>query len=61
VEFDKESKKIVLSVVEYFKDKESKAVEEYMAMHKLPATTVGETATITGGAPAGDTSIPSEN
>ncbi len=61
VEFDKESKKIVLSVVEYFKDKESKAVEDYMAEHKLPATTVGDTATITGGTPAGDMSIPTEN
>jgi small subunit ribosomal protein S1 len=61
VEFEKEAKKIVLSVVEYFKDKESKAVEQYMAEHKLPATTVADTATITGVAPAGDTSIPTEN
>jgi small subunit ribosomal protein S1 len=61
VEFDKEAKKIVLSVVEYFKDKESKAVEEYMADHKLPASTVADSATITGGTPAGDMSIPTEN
>lgn len=61
VEFDKEAKKIVLSVVEYFKDKESKAVEEYMSAHKLPATTVADAATITGVAPEGDMSIPTEN
>ena len=61
VEFDKEAKKIVLSVVEYFRDKESRAVEQYMAAHKLPVTTIADTATITGVAPAGDTSIPTEN
>ena len=61
VEFDKDSKKIVLSAVEYFKGKESKIVEEYMAAHKLPGSTIGETATISGQAPAGDTSIPTEN
>jgi small subunit ribosomal protein S1 len=61
VEFDKEAKKIVLSVVEYFKDKESKAVEQYMAEHKLPASTVADSATITGATPAGDMSIPTEN
>jgi len=61
VEFDKDSKKIVLSAIEYFKGKESKIVDEYMAAHKLPVSTIGETATITGQAPAGDTSIPTEN
>jgi hypothetical protein len=47
--------------VEYFKDKEAKAVEQYMAAHKLPVSTVADTATITGVAPTGDTSIPTEN
>jgi small subunit ribosomal protein S1 len=61
VEFEKDAKKIVLSVVEYFKDKEAKAVEQYMAAHKLPVSTVADTATITGVAPTGDTSIPTEN
>ena len=61
VEFDKDSKKIVLSTVEYFKGRDAKIVEEYMAAHKLPVSTIGETATITGNAPAGDTSIPTEN
>jgi small subunit ribosomal protein S1 len=59
VEFDKEAKKIVLSVVEYFKDKESKAVDQYMADHKLPSSTLGDAATITGS--TGDVSIPTEN
>jgi len=61
VEFDKDSKKIVLSVAEYLKDKESKIVEDYAATHKLPVSTIGETATITGQPLSGDTSIPTEN
>lgn len=61
VEFEKDSKKIVLSAVEYFKGKEAKAVEEYMAAHRLPVHTIGETATISGQTPEGDTSIPAEN
>ena len=50
-----------LELTEYFKGKESKVVEDYMAAHKLPTTTIGEAATISSGAPAGDTSIPTEN
>jgi small subunit ribosomal protein S1 len=61
LEFDKDAKKIVLSAVEALKGKETKAVEEYNAAHKLPAATLGETATITGQVGAGDTSIPTEN
>jgi small subunit ribosomal protein S1 len=61
VEFEKDSKKIVLSVVEYLKGKEEKTVEEYAATHKLPPMTIGETATITGQGIVGDTSIPTEN
>jgi len=61
VEFDKDAKKIVLSAVEFLRGKESKIVDEYMASHKLPTNTIGDSATITGAAPAGDTSIPTEN
>jgi small subunit ribosomal protein S1 len=61
VEFEKDSKKIVLSAVEFMKGKESKIVEEYTAAHKLPATTLAESATISGQTPSGDTSIPTEN
>jgi small subunit ribosomal protein S1 len=61
VEFDKDAKKIVLSAVECLKGKESKVVDEYMASHRLPTNTIGDSATITGNAPAGDTSIPTEN
>ena len=61
VEFDKDSKKIVLSALEYLKGKESKIVEEYAAAHKIPPTTIGESASIEGQDPAGDTSIPQEN
>ncbi|HXX65126.1 MAG TPA: S1 RNA-binding domain-containing protein, partial [Bacteroidota bacterium] len=61
VEFDKDTKKIVLSAVEYLKGKESKIVEDYVAQHRLAPTTIGDAATITGAAPGGDTSIPTEN
>ena len=61
VEFDKDSKKIVLSATDYFKGKEQKVVEEYLKNHRLPVTTLGESATITGQTPTGDTSIPAEN
>jgi small subunit ribosomal protein S1 len=61
VEFDKDAKKIVLSAMEYLKGKESKVLDEYMAAHKLPSNTIGDSATISGQAPAGDTSIPTEN
>jgi small subunit ribosomal protein S1 len=61
VEFDKDAKKIVLSAMEYLKGKESKILDEYMAAHKLPSNTIGDSATISGQAPAGDTSIPTEN
>jgi small subunit ribosomal protein S1 len=36
IEFDKTNKKIVLSVIEYLKDKEQKEVDEYIAKYKLP-------------------------
>ena len=44
LEFDKESKKIVLSVVEYLKHKEQKAIDEYTQKHKLPPMTLKEVA-----------------
>jgi small subunit ribosomal protein S1 len=61
VEFDKDSKKIVLSAMEYLKGKEARIVEEYAEAHKMPPNTLDESATITGQTPAGDTSIPQEN
>ncbi|MBI4810460.1 MAG: 30S ribosomal protein S1 [Ignavibacteriales bacterium] len=44
VEFDKDSKKIVLSAVEYLKHKEQKTIDEYVAKHKLPPMTLKEVA-----------------
>jgi small subunit ribosomal protein S1 len=35
IEFDKESKKIVLSVIAWLKDQDENAIEEYIASHKL--------------------------
>jgi hypothetical protein len=61
VEFDKDSKKIVLSAMEYLKGKEARIVEEYAEAHKMPPNTLDESATISGQTPAGDTSIPQEN
>jgi len=36
IEFDKESKKIVLSVIEYLKDKDEKEIEGYLDKFKIP-------------------------
>jgi small subunit ribosomal protein S1 len=60
VEFDKDTKKIVLSAVEYLKGKESKVVEDYMALHRLTPSTIGDSVTLPAQG-AGDTSIPTEN
>ncbi|MDA0986817.1 MAG: 30S ribosomal protein S1 [Bacteroidetes bacterium] len=40
IEFDKENKKIILSVVEYLRGKEQKLVDEYVAQHHLPPITL---------------------
>jgi small subunit ribosomal protein S1 len=40
IEFDGESKKIVLSVVEYLRGKEQSIIDEYVAKHKLPPITL---------------------
>ena len=52
IEFDKESKKIVLSVIEYLKDKEQKDIDDYIAMFKIPkkftlADVIDRTRTVT--------------
>jgi small subunit ribosomal protein S1 len=51
VEFDKDSKKIVLSAVEYLKGKEQKIIDDYASKHKLPPMTLRETASISGKSP----------
>lgn len=40
IEFDKEAKKIVLSVIEFLRGKEQKLVDEYVGEHKLPPMTI---------------------
>jgi small subunit ribosomal protein S1 len=42
IEFDKENKRIVLSVTEYLKDKEKSEVDTYNAAHNFSPTTMGE-------------------
>jgi small subunit ribosomal protein S1 len=44
IEFDKENKKIVLSIVDYFKGKENKEWDDYLATHGVEKTTLGEVA-----------------
>ena len=48
IEFDKDSKKIVLSVVEYMKGKEQKIIDEYASKHKLPSMTLKDVASVSG-------------
>ncbi len=42
IEFDKENKKIVLSVIGYFRDKERKDYEEYLEKQGIPKPTIEE-------------------
>ncbi len=42
IEFDKENKRIVLSVSEYLKGKEQTEVDQYLAEHNFAPTTMGE-------------------
>ncbi len=44
IEFDKDNKKIVLSVSAYFKDRERKEFEDYLASHGASKTTLAEVA-----------------
>jgi len=46
IEFDKESKKIVLSALEYLRGKEQKLVDEYVASHKLAPMTMKDVGSI---------------
>ncbi len=42
LEFDKENKKIILSVVNFFRDRERKDYEEYLQKQGIPGTTIEE-------------------
>jgi small subunit ribosomal protein S1 len=42
IEFDKDSKKIVLSVIDFLKNKEQKLIDEYIGKHKLPSMTLND-------------------
>jgi len=42
IEFDKENKRIVLSVSEYLKGKEQEEIDSYMTTHNFTPTTMGE-------------------
>jgi ribosomal protein S1 len=55
IEFDKESKKIVLSAIEYLRGKEQQIVEEYVAQHKLSPMTLKDI--VTSALPTSDTSF----
>ncbi len=51
IDFDKDSKKIVLSVVEYLRGKEQKLVDEYVSQHKLSPMTIKDVATVSTAVP----------
>jgi len=46
IEFDRESKKIVLSALEYLRGKEQKLVDNYVASHKLAPMTMKDVGSI---------------
>jgi len=48
IEFEKDSKKIVLSVVEYLKGKDQAIIDEYASKHQLSPETLKDVANITG-------------
>ncbi|MGA2622576.1 MAG: 30S ribosomal protein S1 [Bacteroidota bacterium] len=48
IEFDKESKKIVLSVIDYLKGKEQKLIDDYVKKHKLLPMTLKDVAVVEG-------------
>jgi len=55
IEFDKESKKIVLSAIEFLRGKEQQIVEEYVAQHKLSPMTLKDI--VTAALPTSETSF----
>lgn len=55
IEFDKESKKIVLSAIEYLRGKEQQIVENYVAQHRLTPMTLKDI--VTTPLPTSDTSF----
>jgi small subunit ribosomal protein S1 len=42
IEFDQEQKKIVLSVLEFLRDKDQAEVDEYLASHPVKPVTIGD-------------------
>jgi len=48
IEFDKDNKKIVLSVIEYLRGKEQKIVDDYVSAHKLSPMTLKDMMTSSG-------------
>ncbi len=51
IDFDKDSKKIVLSVVEYLRGKEQNLVDDYVSQHKLAPMTIKDVVTVNTPAP----------
>jgi small subunit ribosomal protein S1 len=51
IDFDKDSKKIVLSVVEYLRGKEQKLVDQYVSQHKLAPMTIKDVANVSSQEP----------
>jgi hypothetical protein len=45
IEFDKDNKKIVLSVIEFLRGKEQQVVDDYVSTHKLSPMTLKDMVT----------------
>ena len=48
IEFDKDNKKIVLSVIEFLRGKEQKILDDYVSSHKLSPMTLKDVMTVSG-------------
>jgi small subunit ribosomal protein S1 len=48
IEFDKDNKKIVLSVIEFLRGKEQKILDDYVSSHKLSPMTLKDVMTASG-------------
>ncbi len=61
IEFDKENKKIILSVIEYLRGKDQVLIDEYVAQHHLPPITLKDVVPYVSGEQTADGMSESEN
>jgi len=61
IEFDKENKKIILSVIEYLRGKDQVLIDEYVAQHHLPSITLKDVVPYVSGEQTADDMSETEN